>query len=95
LEYGNDSTANVLVIKGGRAMTYSTNPCIRFITTTGTNKFVRLIGDPFFYTNATHSISALSARSVLCSFASSNKAVNSSFVTVVGGTYAVNAGFIS
>jgi hypothetical protein len=94
LEYGNDSTVNELVIKGGRAITYSLNPCINFTTTTGTNKFVRLIGDPFFYTNATNSISAASARSVLCSFASSNKAVNSSFVTIVGGTYAVNAGFI-
>jgi hypothetical protein len=31
----------------------------------------------------------------LCSFASSNKGVNTSFVTIVGGTYAVNAGFIS
>lgn len=96
LEYGNDSTSNALVIRGGRAITYSNNPCINFTTTTGTGKSVRLIGDPFFYTNATnYSISATSARSVLCSFASSNKAVNSSFVTIVGGTYAVNAGFTS
>ena len=93
LEYGNDSTASVLAIKGGRAMTYSTNPCIRFTTTTGTNKFVRLIGDPFFYTNATNSISAASARSVLSSFASSNKAVGGG-VSIVG-TYSVNAGFIA
>jgi hypothetical protein len=93
LEYGNNSTANALVIKGGRAITYSENPCIRFTTTTGTSKVVRLIGDPFFYTNGDNSIVAASARSVLCSFASSNKAVDSSFVTIVGGTYAVNAGF--
>jgi hypothetical protein len=93
LEYGNNSTANSLVIRGGRAMTYSNNPCIRFTTTTGTNKIVRLIGDPFFYTNGGNSITADSARSVLCSFASSNKGVNTSFVTIVGGTYAVNAGF--
>jgi hypothetical protein len=95
LEYGNNSTANALIIKGGRAITYSTKPCIRFTTTTGTNKFVRLIGDPFFHTAGVNSITAASARSVLCSFASSNKGVNTSFVTIVGGTYAVNAGFIS
>jgi hypothetical protein len=95
LEYGNNSTANALVIRGGRAMTYSTNPCISFTTTTGTNKSVRLIGDPFFHTSGPNSITAASARSVLCSFASSNKAVDSSFVTIVGGTYAVNAGFTS
>jgi hypothetical protein len=94
LEYGNDSTANSLVIKGGRAMTYSNNPCINFITTTGANKFVRLLGDPFFYTaNAANSISALSARSVWCSFASSNKPVGGN-VTITG-TYSVNAGFIA
>jgi hypothetical protein len=95
LQYGNDSTANSLVIRGGRAVTYSGKPCIRFTTTTGTNKSVRLIGDPFFYTNGPNSIVAASARSVLCSFASSNKAVDSSFVAIVGGTYAVNAGFTS
>jgi hypothetical protein len=95
LEYGNDSTPNALVIKGGRAITYSNNPCINFTTTTGTDKIVRLIGDPFFHTAGVNSISAASARSVLCSFASSNKGVNTSFVTIVGGTYAVNAGFIS
>jgi hypothetical protein len=95
LEYGDDSTANALVIKGGRAITYSENPCIRFTTTTGTNKFVRLIGDPFFHTAGVNSISAASARSVLCSFASSNKGVNTSFVTIVGGTYSVRAGFIA
>jgi hypothetical protein len=93
LEYGNDSTANALVIKGGRAITYSTNPCIRFTTTTGTNKFVRLIGDPFFYTAGVNSITAASARTVLSSFASSNKAVNGG-VTITG-TYFVNAGFIT
>jgi hypothetical protein len=76
-------------------MTYSTKPCINFTTTTGTNKIVRLIGDPFFHTYGPNSIAAASARSVLCSFASSNKAVDSSFVTIVGGTYAVNAGFTS
>jgi hypothetical protein len=93
LEYGTDSTTNALVIRGGRAMTYSTNPCINFTTTTGTNKFVRLIGDPFFHTNAPNSISAASARSVLSSFASSNKAVGGG-VSIVG-TYSVNAGFIA
>ena len=93
LEYGNDSTANALVIKGGRAITYSTNPCIRFTTTTGTSKVVRLIGDPFFYTNGDNSITAASARTVLSSFASSNKAVGGS-VTIVG-TYSVRAGFIA
>jgi hypothetical protein len=93
LEYGNDSTANALVIKGGRAITYSTNPCIRFTTTTGTNKYVRLIGDPFFYTAGVNSITAASARTVFSSFASSNKVVNGG-VTITG-TYSVNAGFIS
>jgi hypothetical protein len=91
LEYGNNSIANALVIKGGRAITYSNNPCIRFTTTTGTNKSVRLIGDPFFYTNGGNSIIANSARTVLSSFASSNKPVFSS-VTITG-TYSVNAGF--
>jgi hypothetical protein len=95
LEYEADSTANALVIKGGRAITYSENPCINFLTSTGTNKVVRLIGDPFFHTAADFSISAASARNVLCSFASSNKAVNTLNVTLVGGTYAVNAAFVS
>jgi hypothetical protein len=91
LEYGNDSTANALVIKGGRAITYSTNPCISFTTTTGANKFVRLIGDPFFHTGGDNSITAASARTVLSSFASSNKPVVEN-VTITG-TYSVNAGF--
>jgi hypothetical protein len=93
LEYGNDSTTNSLVIRGGRAMTYSNNPCISFTTTTGTSKFVRLIGDPFFYTNGVNSITAASARTVLSSSASSNKAVGTG-VTITG-TYSVNAGFTS
>jgi hypothetical protein len=81
-----------LIIKGGRAITYSLNPCIRFTTTTGINKIVRLIGDPFFYTGGPFSITALSTRTVLSSFASSNKAVSG--ITIVGN-YSVNAGFIS
>jgi hypothetical protein len=93
LEYGNDSTANSLVIRGGRAITYSNNPCINFTTTTGTGKAVRLIGDPFFYTNGPNSIVADSARTVLSSSASSNKAVGTG-VTITG-TYSVNAGFTS
>jgi hypothetical protein len=93
LEYGNNSTINSLVIRGGRAITYSTNPCIRFTTTTGTNKVVRLIGDPFFYTNGGNSITAASARTVLSSFASSNKPVVGNVGIV--GTYSVNAAFIS
>jgi hypothetical protein len=91
LEYGTDSTTNALVIRGGRAMTYSNNPCIRFTTTTGTNKFVRLIGDPFFYTAGGNSIAAGSARTVFSSSASSNKPVGGG-VTIVGN-YSVNAGF--
>jgi hypothetical protein len=91
LEYGNNSTANALIIRGGRATTYSNKPCINFTTTTGTNKFVRLIGDPFFYTNGPNSIAAASARTVLSSFASSNKPVGTG-VTITG-TYSVNAGF--
>jgi hypothetical protein len=91
LEYGNNSTANSLVIRGGRAVTYSLNPCIRFTTTTGTNKFVRLIGDPFFHTYGPNSIAAASARTVLSSSASSNKPVGGG-VTITG-TYSVNAGF--
>jgi hypothetical protein len=94
LEYGNDSTGNALVIKGGRAITYSNNPCINFTTpAAGTNKVVRLIGDPFFHTAGPNSIaSALSnPRTVLSSFASSNKAVGAG-VTIVGN-YSVNAGF--
>jgi hypothetical protein len=95
LEYGNNSIANSLVIKGGRAITSSTNPCIHFPTTTGTNKFVRFIGDPFFYTNGGNSIvSALSnPRTVLSSFASSNKPVGEG--VSITGTYSVNAGFIA
>jgi hypothetical protein len=93
LEYGDDSTANALVIKGGRAITYSENPCIRFTTTTGTSKVVRLIGDPFFYTNGDNSITAFSGKTVLSSFASSNKAVGGG-VTITG-TYSVRAGFIA
>jgi hypothetical protein len=91
LEYGNNSTINSLVIRGGRAITYSNNPCINFTTTTGTNKFVRLIGDPFFHTGGDNSITAASARTVLSSFASSNKPVGGG-VTITG-TYSVNAGF--
>jgi hypothetical protein len=97
LEYGNDSTFNVLMIKGGRAITYSNNPCIRFTTTTGTGKTVRLIGDPFFYTNGGNSITAaagtIPARTVLSSFASSNKPVGGG--VSITGTYSVNAGFIT
>ena len=93
LEYGNDSTANALVIKGGRAITYSNNPCIRFATSTGTNKSVRLIGDPFFYTGGQYSITSLIGRTVLSSFASSNKPVAEN--VSITGTYSVNAGFIS
>jgi hypothetical protein len=96
LEYGNDSTANALVIKGGRAITYSSNPCIRFTTTTGTGKVVRLIGDPFFHTYGPHSITAAAStptRTVLSSFASSNKVVGTG--VSITGTYSVNAGFIS
>jgi hypothetical protein len=97
LEYGNDSTANALVIKGGRAITNSTNPCISFTTTTGTNKVVRLIGDPFFYTaNGGNSITAagpIPTRTVLSSSASSNKPVGTG-VSIIGN-YSVNAGFIS
>jgi hypothetical protein len=93
LEYGNDSTANGLVIKGGRAITYSNNPCISFTTTTGTNKVVRLIGDPFFYTGGQYSITSLIGRTVLSSFASSNKPVVGN--VSITGTYSVNAGFIS
>jgi hypothetical protein len=96
LEYGNDSTANCLIIKGGRAITYSNNPCIRFTTTTGTNKFVRLIGDPFFYTNGGNSITAAGPfppRTVLSSSASSNKPVGGA--VSITGTYSVNPGFIS
>jgi hypothetical protein len=93
LEYGNDSTVNELVIRGGRAVTYSLNPCINFTTTTGTNKFVRLIGDPFFYTAGGNSITAASARTVLSSFASSNKPVGGG--VSITGTYSVNAGFIA
>jgi hypothetical protein len=91
LEYGNDSTANALVIKGGRAITYSNNPCIRFTTTTGASKVVRLIGDPFFYTNGGNSITAFSGKTVLSSFASSNKPVGTG--VSITGTYSVNAGF--
>ena len=97
LEYGNNSIANALVIKGGRAITYSNNPCIRFTTTTGTNKFVRLIGDPFFYTGGQYSITAalsIPTRTVLSSFASSNKPVVGGGASITG-TYSVNAGFIS
>jgi hypothetical protein len=95
LEYGNNSTANGLVIRGGRSITYSTKPCINFTTTTGTNKFVRLIGDPFFHTVGGNSIvSALSnPRTVLSSFASSNKPVGGG--VSITGNYSVNAGFIS
>jgi hypothetical protein len=91
LEYGNDSTLNALGIKGGRAITYSTKPCISFTTTTGTSKSVRLIGDPFFYTNGDNSITAASARTVLSSSASSNKPVVGN--VSITGTYSVNAGF--
>jgi hypothetical protein len=93
LEYGNNSTTNTLIIRGGRAMTYSLNPCIRFTTTTGPNKIVRLIGDPFFYTNGGNSITAFSAKTVFSSFASSNKPVGEN--VNITGTYSVNAGFIS
>jgi hypothetical protein len=95
LEYGNDSTANELVIRGGRAITYSTNPCINFTTTTGTGKVVRLIGDPFFHTAGDYSIvSELSnPRTVLSSFASSNKPVGGG--VSITGNYSVNAGFTS
>jgi hypothetical protein len=98
LEYGNDSTDNVLVIRGGRAMTYSNNPCIRFTTTTGTGKSVRLIGDPFFYTNGPVSIAAAApfpVKTVLSSFASSNKGVGNGLGVVFVGTYSVNAGYIA
>jgi hypothetical protein len=92
LEYGNNSIANALVIKGGRAITSSTNPCIHFPTTTGTNKSVRLIGDPFFFTNGPNSITAESARTVLSSYASSNKPVGTPNITLIGN-YFVDAGF--
>jgi hypothetical protein len=95
LEYGNDSTPNVLVIKGGRAITYSNNPCIRFTTTTGTSKVVRLIGDPFFHTAGDNSIFSepSNPRTVLSSFASSNKPVGGG--VSITGNYSVNAGFTS
>jgi hypothetical protein len=95
LEYGNDSTANQLLIKGGRAITYSNNPCISFTTTTGTGKTVRLIGDPFFYTNGDNSIFSEPSdpRTVLSSFASSNKPVGGG--VSITGNYSVNAGFTS
>jgi hypothetical protein len=92
-EYGNDATPNGHTIRGGRAITYSGNPCINFSTTTGTNKVLRFYGDPFFFTTGTNSITAASARTVLSSFASSNKAVGTG-VTITG-TYSVNAGFIA
>jgi hypothetical protein len=89
-EYGNNATSNETTIRGGRAITYSTsNPCIRFTTTTGTNKVLRLYGDPFFFTNGTNSITADSARTVLSSYASSNKPVGTPNVTLVGN-YFVN-----
>jgi hypothetical protein len=95
LEYGNDSTPNALVIRGGRAITYSTNPCIRFTTTTGTGKSVRLIGDPFFHTAGDNSIFSepSNPRTVLSSFASSNKPVGGG--VSITGNYSVNAGFTS
>jgi hypothetical protein len=92
-EYGDSIVTNLTTIRGGRAMTYSSNPCISFTTTTGTNKLLRLYGDPFFYTgNGTNSITATSARTVLSSSASSNKTFNSN-VTIVGN-YLVNAGLV-
>jgi hypothetical protein len=91
LEYGNDSTLNALGIKGGRAITYSNKPCINFITPAGTGKTVRLIGDPFFYTGGQYSITSVTGRTVLSSFASSNKPVVEN--VSITGTYSVNAGF--
>jgi hypothetical protein len=92
-EYGDSIVTNLTTIRGGRAMTYSSNPCISFTTTTGTNKLLRLHGDPFFYTSSgTNSITANSARTVLSSSASSNKTFNSN-VTIVGN-YLVNAGLV-
>jgi hypothetical protein len=89
-EYGDSIVTNITTIRGGRAITYSSNPCISFTTTTGTNKLLRLYGDPFFYTGSgTNSITATSARTVLSSSASSNKTFNSN-VTIVGN-YLVNA----
>jgi hypothetical protein len=90
-EYGNDAVNNVTTIRGGRAITYSSNPCIRFTTTTGTNKGLRLYGDPFFFTNnGTNSITAESARTVLSSAASSNKPVGGT--VAITGNFLVNAG---
>jgi hypothetical protein len=89
-EYGNDATPNGTTIRGGRAITYSSNPCISFPTTTGTNKYFRLYGDPFFFTNGTNSITAASARTVLSSYASSNKPVGTPNITLIGN-YFVNA----
>jgi hypothetical protein len=92
-EYGNSVVTNITTIRGGRAITYSSNPCISFTTTTGTDKLLRLYGDPFFYTGGgTNSITATSARTVLSSSASSNKTFNSN-VTIVGN-YLVNAGLV-
>jgi hypothetical protein len=86
-EYGNDATNNGTTIRGGRAITYSNNPCINFSTTTGTNKVLRLYGDPFFFTNGPNSITAASARTVLSSYASSNKPVGTPNITLIGNYF--------
>jgi hypothetical protein len=91
-EYGDDSVINTTTIRGGRAITYSNNPCINFSTMTGTNKGLRFYGDPFFFTNGTYSITAESARTVLSSSASSNKSVEAADITITGN-FLVNAAF--
>jgi hypothetical protein len=86
-EYGDDSVVNTTTIRGGRAITYSNNPCINFSTTTGTNKVLRLYGDPFFYTGGPNSITAESARTVLSSYASSNKIFETPNITLTGNYF--------
>jgi hypothetical protein len=86
-EYGNDAVNNGTTIRGGRAITYSSNPCISFPTSTGTNKVLRFYGDPFFFTNGPNSITAASARTVLSSYASSNKPVGTPNITLIGNYF--------
>jgi hypothetical protein len=87
-----DATVNSHVFRGGRLISYNSNPCITFNSTTATNKAVKLMGDTQLITNATNCIVSANARDVVVSSAHANVAKDAN-TTIQGGTLLVSPFF--
>ncbi len=87
-----DTTNNGHLFRGGRLLSYNSNPCITFNSTTATNKFLRLMGDVQLTTSATNCIVSADPRQVVVSSANANVVADAN-TTIVGGTLLVSPFF--